>query len=914
MGLKVADSYFIDPDTGKEIEVQMRYNGNDSTMQTPHNYFRMKNGKVEKQRDEDLWEEPNTEDPNYWLNNFKQAIQNQQQPKGVIKYIWDKIFKQGQGGAMNYTQYLQGGGNVSQEDSQLQEIVSAFKENPKAIISQILESQGITDPNQAKQAIPAIIQQFAEIAEQTQDGELGEVISELANEIGLLKCGGKVRAKVKKARCGKKLNKGSKIPTEKKGGCPCQYRRVGGRLQLVDCNGIPVAKEGAVLKFQQPSGPIEYTNNWTGIMLDYNPATNQFRQYNRTAKQWENLDPRKLQDIRGSKELLQKIYNSGINKIGNILLDNEGNYTTGRSFTSGYYDLGTPGNYKDGYAYDSKTGYTRYGRNFQNSVDFNSIYDLATKSNDQNLLRWLQSHNNVGYRGNEIDYNGGKATWDSSKNKYVYIKPKVNNTSTETTVDQGTGRTTVTIPTKTAGQLMFERGLAPGTLSDYSLRGRQNWLNSEENQAYLEANGWDAARREAYRGSAADNRELLKLIQGRAGWQPEQVKPTLPSNLTEGQRTAVQAFDQKHNRYEGQMSDAAQYVRNAYAGAENGVLSNDDISKMNGAQAVYLSDDDFKRFAHMQADLGKDRVTKASSLMLNGVQYASPEEYNAQVNKINSGRWDQALIAAGAKGGSNDPNQTALQLNIASNLLSGNRDLSTRAGRRDLSNYMKAQGYSWQARQAAKRAAKNLDLSGGLEQAAYEYQAPVLAYSNDKNYLYKNGGSFKNSFKTLKNMNQTNLLYADKGSKIPYILDASGNIQAKSDLKPVVKLDGSWGTGSYGEKYGAPERPYYGLFIGPMRSLQARQNFVRNNADYFKAMGWTDAEIASYKGQADLNLRLAKQMNGVKAWRDSQVEALPTVVEGIAVNTVKPEDVTSNLRIAAAKNGGKLISYADYLK
>ena len=87
MGLKVADSYFIDPDTGEEIKVQMRYtNSGDSIMQTPHNYFRMKNGIVEKQRDEDLWEEPNTEDPNYWLNNFKQAVQNQQQPKMVYGY------------------------------------------------------------------------------------------------------------------------------------------------------------------------------------------------------------------------------------------------------------------------------------------------------------------------------------------------------------------------------------------------------------------------------------------------------------------------------------------------------------------------------------------------------------------------------------------------------------------------------------------------------------------------------------------------------------------------------------------------------------------------------------------------------------------------------------------------------------
>lgn len=181
------------------------------------------------------------------------------------------------GGTMNYAQYLQDGGNVSQEDSQLQEIVPAFKKNPKAIISQILESQGITDPNKAKQKIPEIIQQFAEIAEQTQDSELGEIVSELFGEIGLLKCGGRVRAKIKKARCGKKLENGDKInkakcgkklenrtkvkkarcgkkfengdkiPMAKKGTCPCQLKRVGGRLIEVDCNGIPVAKNGTVL-------------------------------------------------------------------------------------------------------------------------------------------------------------------------------------------------------------------------------------------------------------------------------------------------------------------------------------------------------------------------------------------------------------------------------------------------------------------------------------------------------------------------------------------------------------------------------------------------------------------------------------------------------------------------------------------
>ena len=258
MAINIADSYFIDPDTGKKIEVQMRYtNSGDSTMQTPKNYFRMKNGKVEKQREGGLWVEPNTEDPYYWLNNFKQAVQNQQKPENAFKYFWKKLIKNKQGGTMNYAQYLQTGGNLAQPEieeklgeQQVKALVQAIIENGDEQAADTLVEQLKLDPENGW-----IMDWIAGAKEAAEAGD--EKAQKFWNLIGprlealqqteQFKCGGRVRAKVKKASCGKKLENGAKVPVEKKGGCPCQYRRVGGRIQLVDCNGIPVAKDGTVL-------------------------------------------------------------------------------------------------------------------------------------------------------------------------------------------------------------------------------------------------------------------------------------------------------------------------------------------------------------------------------------------------------------------------------------------------------------------------------------------------------------------------------------------------------------------------------------------------------------------------------------------------------------------------------------------
>lgn len=155
---------------------------------------------------------------------------------------------------MNYTQYLQGGDSIQtpmsdeqalamqkQKDAQAAE---AIKSNP-SILDKAIQNYG--------EDAPAFIKHMIDVAAENQDEQLLEILKPYAEKfnISAFRCGGKVRAKVKKAKCGKKMEKGGEalIKKEAKGGkpCPCTLHKVGGKLIEVDCNGIPVAKNGAVL-------------------------------------------------------------------------------------------------------------------------------------------------------------------------------------------------------------------------------------------------------------------------------------------------------------------------------------------------------------------------------------------------------------------------------------------------------------------------------------------------------------------------------------------------------------------------------------------------------------------------------------------------------------------------------------------
>lgn len=171
---------------------------------------------------------------------------------------------------MNYAQYLQQGGQTPSIEEQVASLVQAAIQGDRQANDQINQiMQAAEQGDQKAQQLAQLIQQ---VAQKLQD-ELPEAMKCGGKVRSKMKkaCGGKVKAKVKKASCGKKMEKGGETPIKKeaKGGkpCPCTLHKVGGKLIEIDCNGIPVAKNGTkITKFESPSGPVygdqrRYKNN-----------------------------------------------------------------------------------------------------------------------------------------------------------------------------------------------------------------------------------------------------------------------------------------------------------------------------------------------------------------------------------------------------------------------------------------------------------------------------------------------------------------------------------------------------------------------------------------------------------------------------------------------------------------------------
>ena len=136
---------------------------------------------------------------------------------------------------MNYTQYLQQGGtaqpSIEEQVAKLVQAAMSGDEQANQQINQIMQAAEQGDPK---------AQQIAQLIQQ---------ITQKLQQPATMKCGGKVRAKIKKACGGKKMEKGgeAKIKKEAKGGkpCPCILKKVGGKLIEVDCEGNPVIKAQA---------------------------------------------------------------------------------------------------------------------------------------------------------------------------------------------------------------------------------------------------------------------------------------------------------------------------------------------------------------------------------------------------------------------------------------------------------------------------------------------------------------------------------------------------------------------------------------------------------------------------------------------------------------------------------------------
>lgn len=111
-----------------------------------------------------------------------------------------------------------------------------------------------------------------------------------------------------------------------------------------------------------------------------------------------------------------------------------------------------------------------------------------------------------------------------------------------------------------------------------------------------------------------------------------------------------------------------------------------------------------------------------------------------------------------------------------------------------------------------------------------------------------------------------------------------------------------------------------GLFTGDLRSLAARKEWVKNNADFLKSeYNWDANRIANYKGDARDNLQLKKAIAAKQekdaAWAAKKPEGYDEMLTAIRPTTAAPTpaQVVVPAKLPFRKNGGKF-NYSDYLK
>ena len=555
------------------------------------------------------------------------SIYNANAAKTYSTQVFKQVPRQENGGNMNYYQYLQEGGAAEDQMGQVvSQVIAALKQNPEETLKKLREmgEQG---------------EQLFEMAVQS-DPELQEMFSQS------MKCGGKVRPKVKKAKCGKKLQEGDKIKKVSTG-CSCQLKKVGGRLIEVDsCTGMPIHRDGGVMKFQpggimkfkNPSGVITTTSSWYGNSFSFDPNTNEIT--------YESLDsngPKKMtwQEInkqKNAKQFFKDLYDAGYDNINGYQINNQGLWTTSdKRFTKGVLPINSG---YDKYTYDNGK-YTQQGRDWSNDLSFQDLYQRALR--DPKIMRWLVQHNNVGYRGNEIDYKGGKAQWDTSKMKYVYKKPATatEQPSTNYTIGQvGTGTNAGKVwngntwANQTYGQINAARaGMTNADGTGWDVAKRKEWMNSDEGKAYLASinNGQGLGfTADQYTGSAAQNRALFGAYKGFANWKANRQATAANKSATgAGNETAVDPATVKTTTY-------MQNPKTNFQDSTN--MTNQQLLNLNAAQALATLDSaGYKRWMQLNSAKNQDTYQiPTTGMTLDGKTYTNQNDYTSAANAYNN--------------------------------------------------------------------------------------------------------------------------------------------------------------------------------------------------------------------------------------------------------------------------------------
>ena len=487
------------------------------------------------------------------------SIYNANAAKTYSTQVFKQVPRQENGGNMNYYQYLQEGGAAEDQMGQVvSQVIAALKQNPEETLKKLREmgEQG---------------EQLFEMAVQS-DPELQEMFSQSMKCGGKVrpkvkkdKCGGKVRPKVKKAKCGKKLQEGDKIKKVSTG-CSCQLKKVGGRLIEVDsCTGMPIHRDGGVMKFQTPAQGIRSYDLVTPALQKAQEKLK--KQEAAAASNTRSVinGERTVVDTDGTQRILSKVGNNMTSYIDRSK-----------------YSLGPDGIWR---------------------LKPTTTQDLAA----------------TGASASRIETGGGSQ----------YIIGQAGTGTNAGKVWNGN-----TWANQTYGQINAARaGMTNADGTGWDVAKRKEWMNSDEGKAYLASinNGQGLGfTADQYTGSAAQNRALFGAYKGFANWKANRQATAANKSATgAGNETAVDPATVKTTTY-------MQNPKTNFQDSTN--MTNQQLLNLNAAQALATLDSaGYKRWMQLNSAKNQDTYQiPTTGMTLDGKTYTNQNDYTSAANAYNN--------------------------------------------------------------------------------------------------------------------------------------------------------------------------------------------------------------------------------------------------------------------------------------
>lgn len=539
------------------------------------------------------------------------SVYNANAAKTYAPQVFKQVKRQENGGNMNYSQYLQEGGAAPQQDAQdvqqqIIALVQAAMSGDKDAADQI---------NQIMQAAQQGDQQATQIA-----GLIQEVAQQMQGGAEAMKCGGKVKAKVKKKEVGGFVKKAGT-------GCACQLKKVGGRLIEVDgCTGLPVKRNGGnLIPFGKNTIPYGIQKQDGGNGYFFSVGNKKYY-----IKPGQSLaQAREVTEIDGKKNhytVTNNVYTNGLTQDQYNNISSYLNYNFYKDKNAGI----TP-EYNENFNYWYRT----------DPDGKNPTYEVQDKKNHimyrNGKAYKVDSRGNVGEEIKDFD----ASNWDYNNGR---LKEATGGGTQYTVGQAGTGENAGKVwngnawAKQTYGQENAARvGMTNDDGTGWNADRRKEWMNSDEGKAYLASinNGQGLGfTTDQYTGTAAQNRALFEAYRGYSAWKAEK------------DAAAAAAADPNANK---------QQMR--------------DVSYTN-QQLLDMADDDPRLLANPQLKAARDKAKSQYRTMQNYDQtyQVIQRNNNDMLSKQNSATMDFAMRGAAhdklARGRFDDSLATLNKVNI----------------------------------------------------------------------------------------------------------------------------------------------------------------------------------------------------------------------------------------------------------